>query len=56
MFGPSNDQTSSITDIGMKELTVLVPIVIIILITGVFPNLILGISSSFVNSLGLLNK
>lgn len=56
MFGPSNEQTSSITDIGMKELIVLVPIVIIILITGVFPNLILDISSSFVNSLGLLNK
>ena len=56
MFGPSNEQTSSITDIGMKELIVLVPIVIIILITGVFPNLIFDISSSFVNSLGLLNK
>ncbi len=56
MFGPSNEQTSSITDIGMKELIVLVPIVIIILVTGVFPNLILDISSSFVNSLGLLNK
>lgn len=56
MFGPSNEQTSSITDIGMKELIVLVPIVIIILITGIFPNLILDISSSFVNSLGLLNK
>jgi len=56
MFGPSNEQTSSITDIGIKELIVLVPIVIIILVTGVFPNLILDISSSFVNSLGLLNK
>jgi NADH-quinone oxidoreductase subunit M len=56
MYGPSNDNTLSITDIGVKELTVLVPIVIIILLTGVFPNLILEISSSFVNSLGVLNK
>jgi NADH-quinone oxidoreductase subunit M len=56
MFGPSNEQTSSITDIGTKELLVLIPIVIIILLTGVFPNLILDISSSFVNSLGVLNK
>jgi NADH-quinone oxidoreductase subunit M len=56
MFGPSNYTTSSISDIGAKELLVLVPIVFIIILTGVFPNIILDFSSSFVNSLGLLSK
>jgi NADH-quinone oxidoreductase subunit M len=56
MFGPSNESTNSLTDIGGKELLVLVPIVVVVLVTGVFPNLILDISSSFVNSLGVLSK
>jgi NADH-quinone oxidoreductase subunit M len=56
MYGPSNDTTINITDIGAKEMMVLVPIVIVVLLTGVFPNLILDISASFVNSLGVLNK
>ena len=56
MYGPSNDITIKITDIGTKEMMVLVPIVIVVLLTGVFPNLILDISASFVNSLGVLNK
>lgn len=56
MFGPSTEITDNISDIGLKELSVLIPIVLVVLITGIFPNLILDISNTFVNSLGLLNK
>ncbi len=51
MYGPVSPKTENIEDIGIKELTVLVPIALVILITGVFPNLILDISAGFVDQL-----
>ena len=54
MFGPVTKFTENIEDIGGKELVVLVPIALIIIITGVFPNLILEVSQGFVNTLQLV--
>jgi NADH-quinone oxidoreductase subunit M len=54
MFGPVTSYTENIEDIGGKELAVLVPIALIIIITGVFPNMILEISQGFVNTLQLV--
>lgn len=51
MYGPMSPKTENIEDIGIKEMTVLVPIALVILITGVFPNLILDISAGFVDQL-----
>ena len=56
MFGPSNNTTEKISDIGTSEMLVLVPIAVIVIVTGVFPNLILNVSQSFVESLNLLAK
>jgi NADH-quinone oxidoreductase subunit M len=56
MFGPSNNTTEKISDIGISEMLVLVPIAVIVIVTGVFPNLILNVSQSFVESLNLLAK
>ena len=54
MFGPVTSVTENIEDIGAKEMAVLVPIALIIIITGVFPNLILDFSQGFVNTLQLV--
>lgn len=53
MFQPLTAHTKDIEDIGFNELLVLVPVVLIIIITGVFPNLILDFSEGFVNTLQL---
>lgn len=54
MYGPTTSYTENIEDIGGKELVVLVPIALIIIVAGVFPNAILEISQSFVNTLQLV--
>ena len=51
MFGPVTAFTENIGDIGIKELIVLVPIALVIIITGVFPNCLLELSSSFADTL-----
>lgn len=54
MFGPVTSFTANIEDIGLKELVVLVPIALVIIITGVFPNGLLELSSGFTNTLPLI--
>ena len=54
MFGPVTSFTANIEDIGLKELVVLVPIALVIIITGVFPNGLLELSSGFANTLPLI--
>jgi len=56
MFGPLSESATGISDIGPKELAILIPIVIIVIVTGVFPNLILNVSGTFVNTLNHLVK
>ncbi len=56
MFGPLNDKHSSFQDLNASELMVLIPIVIIIVVSGVFPNLILSISKPFAESLTMALK
>jgi NADH-quinone oxidoreductase subunit M len=56
MFGPLNDKYSSFQDLNTSELMVLIPIVIIVVVTGVFPNLILSISKPFAESLNMALK
>jgi NADH-quinone oxidoreductase subunit M len=56
MFGPLSESATGISDIGPKELAILIPIVIIVILTGVFPNLILNVSGTFVNTLNHLVK
>lgn len=56
MFGPLNPKNSEIKDLSQAELWVLIPIISIILITGLFPNIILDISKPFVESLSLAIK
>ncbi|MCY1312003.1 hypothetical protein D9M70_623820 [compost metagenome] len=51
MFGPLTSFTENIEDIGLKELVVLVPIAFVIIITGVFPNCLLELSSGFADTL-----
>ncbi len=51
MYGPVTSFTENIEDIGFKELIVLVPIALVIIITGVFPNCLLELSGSFANTL-----
>lgn len=51
MFGPVTSFTENIEDIGAKELIVLVPIALVIIITGVFPNCLLELSSGFADTL-----
>ncbi len=51
MFGPVTSFTENIEDIGTKELIVLVPIALVIIITGVFPNCLLELSSGFADTL-----
>lgn len=48
MFGPATAFTENIEDIGAKELMVLVPIALIIIITGVLPNGLLELSAALV--------
>ncbi len=54
MFGPVTSFTENIEDIGVKELVVLVPIALVIIITGVFPNCLLELSSGFAQTLPLI--
>lgn len=54
MFGQVTSFTENIEDIGTKELIVLVPIALVIIITGVFPNGLLELSSGFANTLSLI--
>lgn len=56
MFGPLSESATEISDIGSKELAILVPIVFVVIATGVFPNLILNVSGTFVNTLTNLIK
>ena len=56
MFGPLNPENSEIKDLSQVELLVLIPIIAVILITGLFPNIILDISKPFVESLSLSIK
>ena len=51
MFGPVTSSTENIEDIGLKELIVLVPIALVIILTGVFPNCLLALSSGFADTL-----
>ncbi|MCP9767744.1 NADH-quinone oxidoreductase subunit M [Lacihabitans sp. LS3-19] len=51
MFGPLSESATEISDIGSKELAILIPIAIVVIVTGVFPNLILNVSGTFVNTL-----
>ncbi len=51
MLGESNELTQKVTDLTLNEKMVLIPIVLLIIILGVFPNLILNISESSVISL-----
>jgi NADH-quinone oxidoreductase subunit M len=48
MFGPTTSFTTQIEDIGAKEMLVLVPIALIIIITGVMPNCLLELSAALV--------
>lgn len=48
MFGPTTTFTAQIEDIGAKEMLVLVPIALIIIITGVLPNCLLDLSAALV--------
>lgn len=54
MFGSVSEKTRNIKDIGGKELLVLVPIALVIIVTGIFPNLLLEVSQGFVNTLQLV--
>ncbi len=51
MFGNTNETTSTFTDINTKDMLVLVPLVILTLYFGIFPQAILDVSASFVDTL-----
>jgi NADH-quinone oxidoreductase subunit M len=51
MSGESNAVTAAFTDLTLLEKSVLIPIVLMILCIGMFPNFILEISEPAVNQL-----
>jgi NADH-quinone oxidoreductase subunit M len=53
MFGNTNTVTADFTDIGSKEMLVLVPLVVITLFFGLFPQSILDLGGAIVSSLNL---
>jgi NADH-quinone oxidoreductase subunit M len=54
IFGEMNKSVENFKDLTLNELIVLIPIVLVIIITGVFPNWILEISEPYVNGLKLI--
>jgi NADH-quinone oxidoreductase subunit M len=56
MFGPSSEHTHAFKDLTTKEWLVLAPIMAVILVTGLFPSLILEITEPFVNGLAIVGK
>ncbi|SOE21984.1 NADH dehydrogenase subunit M [Spirosomataceae bacterium TFI 002] len=46
MFGPSNETTANIEDIGTSEMLVLIPISLFVIVTGIFPNWILELTAN----------
>lgn len=55
MYGEPKEATSGFTDLTKKEIIVLLPIVIIILWIGVYPNLFLGIAEPAVKTILQIN-
>jgi len=51
MFGESNDITAKFKDVSGSEVAVLLPIVAIVLIMGLFPNVFLKITEPAVNNI-----
>lgn len=51
MFGPETKSSSKISDIGAKELWVFIPIVLVILVFGLYPQPILDLSSSVLENI-----
>lgn len=56
MFGPAGESTENFADVTGSELLVLVPIAALVILFGVFPNLILQVSEPFVNGLVSFTK
>jgi NADH-quinone oxidoreductase subunit M len=56
MFGEQNKSVANFSDLSNNEMLVLVPIVLVILISGIFPNTILHVSEPFVKALSLISK
>jgi NADH-quinone oxidoreductase subunit M len=54
IFGEMNKSVENFKDLTLNELIVLIPIVLVIIITGVFPNCVLEISEPYVNGLKLI--
>ena len=51
MFGESNEVTAKFKDVSGSEVAVLLPIVAVVLIMGLFPNIFLKITEPAVNSI-----
>jgi NADH-quinone oxidoreductase subunit M len=56
IFGDLNAKNEQIADLTSTEMWVLVPIAIVVLVTGLFPSLILEISEPFANALSNITK
>jgi NADH-quinone oxidoreductase subunit M len=57
MFGGSNELTNSFTDLTFSEKATLFPIAVIIIICGIFPNVILRLTEPAVNQLiSIINR
>lgn len=56
IFGDLDQKNTQIEDLSSTEMWVLVPIAIVVLVTGLFPNLILEISEPFANALSNITK
>ncbi len=56
VFGPLAINTTDFEDLKKSELLILVPVALIIILTGVFPNIILEVSEPFTNGLLGISK